>query len=81
MHAFEIETDIDENHEIHIKLPQQVLARSARVVVMYDDPTELPQAVKPGLRPRRFGQFQGQIEIASDFDAPLPDSFWSGEES
>ena len=62
MHAIEIETDIDENHEIHIKLPRQVRARSARVVVMVDDPMESQQDEKPDFPPRRFGQFQGQIE-------------------
>jgi antitoxin (DNA-binding transcriptional repressor) of toxin-antitoxin stability system len=25
---------------------------------------------------RVFGQYQGKIEIADDFDAPLPDDFW-----
>ena len=28
---------------------------------------------------RTFGQFQGQIQICDDFDAPLPDEFWLGE--
>lgn len=29
---------------------------------------------------RQFGQFRGQIEIADDFDDPLPDGFWLGEQ-
>ena len=29
--------------------------------------------------PRKFGQFRGQIQIADDFDSPLPDEFWIGK--
>jgi len=25
---------------------------------------------------RKFGKYRGQIRIAEDFDAPLPDEFW-----
>ena len=27
---------------------------------------------------RNFGEYRGKIEIADDFDAPLPESFWLG---
>ena len=37
MQAIEMETEIDENHEIHLKLPADVMARKAKVVVMYED--------------------------------------------
>lgn len=30
-------------------------------------------------KPRRFGQFRGQIQMRDDFDEPLPDEFWLGE--
>jgi hypothetical protein len=33
------------------------------------------------LTPRIPGLHAGQYWIAEDFDAPLPDSFWLGEES
>jgi antitoxin (DNA-binding transcriptional repressor) of toxin-antitoxin stability system len=29
--------------------------------------------------PRRFGAYQGMIEVADDFDEPLPTDFWLGE--
>ena len=29
-----------------------------------------------GPQRRVFGQYQGKIQIADDFDAPLPDEFW-----
>lgn len=36
MHAIEIETEIDENNEIHIKLPQQHQPGRARVIVLIE---------------------------------------------
>jgi hypothetical protein len=83
MQAIELETEIDENHEIRLKLPEAIRARKARVVVLYDDtesetvrdvPTQ-QDAAKPS---REFGQFRGQIWMSDDFDAPLPDDFWLG---
>jgi mRNA-degrading endonuclease RelE of RelBE toxin-antitoxin system len=29
---------------------------------------------------RTFGQYRGRISMSADFDEPLPDSFWLGEE-
>jgi antitoxin (DNA-binding transcriptional repressor) of toxin-antitoxin stability system len=31
-------------------------------------------------RPRVFGLHEGQAWTSDDFDAPLPDSFWLGED-
>lgn len=74
MRAIEFNTVIDDRHEIHITLPVEVRAGAARVIVLYDDnpETHLPTS-------HTFGQYRGQIQIAEDFDAPLPDSFWTGE--
>lgn len=83
MQAIELETEIDENHEIRLKLPEAIRARKARVVVLYEEtesatvqdmPTQ-QEAAKPF---REFGQFRGQIRMSDDFDAPLPDDFWLG---
>ena len=74
MRAIEFNTVIDDRHEIHITLPAEVRAGVARVIVLYDDnpETHLPTS-------HQFGQYRGQIQIAEDFDAPLPDNFWTGE--
>ncbi len=79
MQAIEIETEIDENHEIHIKLPKEVQARKARVVVMYDEPSSEVQEQQPQeRRPIKLGLFRGQIQMSDDFDEPLSDDFWLG---
>ncbi|MDQ7016132.1 MAG: hypothetical protein Q9N68_07130 [Gammaproteobacteria bacterium] len=81
MQAIEIETEIDESREIHIKLPPQVQARQARVVVMYDEPVEVKEAKADGkIGRRQFGQFLGQVQMSEDFDAPLSEAFWLGEQ-
>jgi hypothetical protein len=38
MQAIELETDIDENREIHLKLPPDVRARQTWVVVLDEQP-------------------------------------------
>ena len=66
MQAIELETEIDENHEIHVKLPDAVRAGKARILVLYDETTS-------ERKPRKFGQFRGQVEMSDDFDDPLQD--------
>jgi len=70
MHAIELPAEIDQNHQIHLQLPETIKARKAKVIVMYEDePAQSP-------KPITFGLFKGKIQISDDFDEPLPDSFW-----
>ena len=70
MHAIEFVAEIDQNHQIHLQLPETIKARKAKVIVMYEDETVQPP------KPITFGLFKGKIKISDDFDEPLPDSFW-----
>jgi hypothetical protein len=70
MYAIELVVDIDDNHQIHLQLPNTVYARKAKVIVMYED-----KAAQPS-KPIILGILEGQIHINDDFDDPLPDSFW-----
>ncbi|MBK1717344.1 hypothetical protein [Thiocystis violacea] len=83
MRAIELETEIDENQEIHLKLPADVQVRKARIVVLYEERDgvtghDTPAWPDPARRPRQFGQFRGQVRMGDDFDAPLPDDVWLG---
>lgn len=49
-----------------IKLPDDVKARKAKVLVMYE------HASSESRSPRTFGQFPGAISMSEDFDEPLP---------
>lgn len=69
MHTIELPADIDQNHQIHLQLPETVKAGKAKVIVMYEEETTQN-------KPFIFGLFKGQIQISDDFDEPLPDSFW-----
>lgn len=91
MKAIKLEAVIDDCYEIPLKLAKGAKVGPAEVIVIFEDgsdaiekPSTLPlsESIKPeaetqGLR--EFGQFRGLIQIADDFDAPLPDSFWPGE--
>lgn len=75
MNAIEIEAEVDENNEIHIKVPDGHAHQQARIRVVFDS--------KQRLEPRRarvFGQYRGKARMSDDFNEPLPDSFWLGED-
>lgn len=43
-------------------------------------PSVPPQSALPSPAPRIADLHAGQTWVSEDFDAPLPDSFWLGEE-
>lgn len=63
MYAIELPVEIDENHQIHIQLPENITAKTARIIVMYEKETTKPRPV--------YGSGKGLMRIADDFDAPL----------
>jgi hypothetical protein len=80
MQAIELTTEIDENQEIHLKLPPDVRAREARVVVLYEQPGAEAPGQHPEPRPIKLGLFRDAVWMSDDFDDPLPDAFWLGDE-
>jgi hypothetical protein len=65
----------------HAQLPE--LAQSGHEVIIEDPPkgkTRLEPVAKPlHQAPRIFGFDEGEVWMSDDFNAPLPDSFWLGE--
>ncbi|MBE9061854.1 hypothetical protein [cf. Phormidesmis sp. LEGE 11477] len=87
MKAIKLEAVIDDRHELHLKLPKEVKVGPAEVIVVFEDDSDVsgilqksPEAKVRSLgEVRRFGQFRGLIQSADDFDAPLPNAFWLGD--
>jgi hypothetical protein len=75
MYAIELNAVINNNHEIYLKLPDTVHAKTAKVIVMYENNNP------PVAKKRLFGQFRDKIKIADDFDDELPLEFWLGNPS
>ena len=48
--------------------------KRVEVIVVEDEGSERPMPA----RTRRFGTMAGEIEVASDFDAPLPEDIQAG---
>ncbi len=67
MQAIELNTEIDDNHEIHIKLPAEVRAREARVVVLYEQPATEASQQQPEPKPIKLGLFRDAIWMSDDF--------------
>jgi hypothetical protein len=77
MQTIELNALVDENHELHLKLPDKIKQGWARVIVEYED-----APIETGfVHTRKFGLFKGKGKVPDDFDEPLPDSFWTGEDS
>lgn len=74
MQAIELEAQITATHEIHLKLPDDINATTAKVIIMYEN------NVSPMPKKRVFGQFRDKIKIAEGFDDELPLEFWLGND-
>ncbi len=72
MQAIELSAEIDKNRQIHLQLPETVSAHRAKVIIMFEDELSSEKTN------RVLGLHSGQIEMSDDFDEPLPDSFWLG---
>lgn len=83
MKAIKLEALIDERHELRLKLPKTAKVGRAEVIIMFEDEDDVSQSrIAPATNAqpaRKFGQFQGQIHIADDFDSPLSNKFWLGQ--
>lgn len=75
MQAIELTAQITNQHEIHLKLPDDINASSVKVIIMYENTQTPPQAKK-----RVFGQYRGKIKISASFDDELEEDFWLGNE-
>jgi prevent-host-death family protein len=60
------------------RLLQQVEAGEEVIITRGGEPVACLVAVGPKL-PREAGRLKHAIEIREDFEAPLPESFWTGE--
>lgn len=76
MQALELTAEINEQHQIHLQLPDTVKAGKAKVIVLLEDASDIHPPKK-----RVFGQFRGKIEMSDDFDNELPDDFWLGKDA
>ena len=67
-------------HESQVSLLELLsLARSGTEVLLVDDEVPVARLVPIDLAVGRVaGLHQGAIETTDDFDAPLPDEFWTG---
>ena len=61
------------------RLLRQVEAGEEVVITLASEPVARPVAVEPK-RPRQAGRLKHAITIGEDLEAPLPDSFWTGED-
>ena len=70
-HAIRVRMTVGEDRTI--RLPDEVPAGDAEIIVVIPASAEIPDPGCAEARKRLFGVLRGQITIADDFDAPLPD--------
>lgn len=67
--------------EGHLKELAELAAKGTEVIITMDDGRQLKLvAEEPAAREGLFGLYEGQIRISDDFDDPLPESFWLGDD-
>ncbi len=77
MQAIKTRVRIPDDHHLSFKceVPGSIPAGMTDVTIIFDT-KKTPKA-----KQRVLGQFEGRIKISDDFDAPLSESFWLGEEA
>ncbi|MGK5091744.1 hypothetical protein WDW89_06965 [Deltaproteobacteria bacterium TL4] len=79
MQTIETTTLIGDDHFLHIRLPDTISVGEAHVVVVIEEKQKMREKSSASSN-RILGLHKGQIWVSKDFDEPLPDSFWTGEE-
>ena len=75
MVAIKQDTTVQPGGIIQIHSAELPAGAHAQVIVLVEAP-----ATPETSRPRESGFWKDQIKTSPDFDEPLPDSFWLGEE-
>lgn len=65
------------NQVEHLSFDEKLLLLERLASSVRIESKDTPSTLK---KPRVLGLREGQMWMADDFDAPLPDSFWFGEE-
>ena len=67
-------------HDLPLRLPQLLVAArtGADIVVTMDDTPQARLIPLPENKPRILGLNPGTVQMTDDFDAPLPEEFWTG---
>ena len=65
-------------HQAEQLAPQEKLLLAEKLIASYLAGAQPDSGT--GASPRRLGLREGEMWMAEDFDAPLPDSFWLGED-
>ncbi|MFZ2957099.1 MAG: toxin-antitoxin (TA) system antitoxin [Candidatus Ozemobacteraceae bacterium] len=64
------------------RLPELIglATQGDEIVIAQDEQTRVRLVpFKSNPAPRVFGQYQGKITMSEDFNEPMPDDFWLGE--
>jgi len=69
--------ELEEVIENIMTLPLDKKAHLAEILLRDINAGKTKSAEIPGKR--TFGEYIGKIEMSDEFNAPLPDEFWSGE--
>jgi len=77
MQAIKTRVEIPDNHHVSFScyIPDSIPSGTANVMLIFET-VRMPEPSQ-----RILGHFKGKIKVADDFDAPLNEQFWTGEES
>ena len=61
------------------RLVEQASAGEEIIIAKAGKPMARLVPLEAAVRPKTLGLLAGKLNIADDFDAPLPDAFWQGK--
>lgn len=61
------------------RLVEQVAAGQEFTIAKAGKPMARLVPLETAVQPKTLGLLAGKLQIADDFDAPLPDAFWQGQ--
>lgn len=72
--------ELKDGQELQVKILDMPKKRGKRIPDLHPGAFVFNTKLDEEISERKFGLHRGMIEMSDDFDAPLPDSFWFGED-
>lgn len=75
MQSFQFASQVSQEGLLNLQLPLNFANQEVEVVIVINAKKKRTAQERP------IGQYAGKMKMSDDFDAPLPDEFWLGEDN
>ncbi len=75
MQSFQFASQVSQEGLLNLQLPLNFANQEVEVVIVINAKKKRTAQERP------IGHYAGKMKMSDDFDAPLPDEFWLGEDN